>query len=121
MIECANLLKRSTPIFCNQYYRKIIGAYKKEFPHGSNGYLIYFAGLFGTENRYLWLQYLQCAFENKSLKIRNSNTCICGSGKSFDKCHANVIAKLKLIGLVNIIKYLSFRNMKRKLFIVLHE
>jgi len=95
------------PYFGNQYYRKITGEYKKDYPHGRMGYLVYFIDFFGTDNRYQWLQLLQSAFENKTLKIHKTDLCYCGSGKSFGQCHVNVIAKLQILGKHKVIEYLK--------------
>lgn len=92
------------PYLANQIYRKTEGHYIDEYPHGSRGLIRYYTELMGTSESNKWTEYLEYAFGKKHLNIGRNDTCICGNGKKFKKCHYKVFERLRVIGLDNIIR-----------------
>ncbi len=92
------------PYLANQLYRKTEGHFFDEYPHGSLGLIRYYTELMGTSDSKKWIEYLEYAFGKKKLSIGRNETCICGNGKKFKKCHNKVFERLRIIGLGNIIR-----------------
>lgn len=95
------------PYLANQIYRKTEGHYFDEYPHGSRGLIRYYTELMGTSESKKWIEYLEYAFGKKHLNTGRNDTCICGNGKKFKKCHYKIFERLRVIGLDNIIRNLK--------------
>jgi uncharacterized protein YchJ len=57
-----------------------------DYRHGINGYIEYYSDLFKTDNKTLWKEYFDYAFDLKKIKIGRNDPCFCGSGKKYKNC-----------------------------------
>ncbi len=96
------------PYFANQYYKKITGNYKDEFPHGKEGLIKYYSELMKTMDKNKWIKYVNYTFDIEKIKIGRNDLCFCGSSVKFKKCHNLVFEKIKAIGKNNIMNHLEY-------------
>lgn len=86
----------AVPYFANQLYRKIEGKYLNEYPHGINGYRVFYSTLFKDDKVSFWLDCVKRTFS--SVKTMRNDKCYCNSGLKYKNCHLPVEDKLKILG-----------------------
>lgn len=91
-----------TPYFANQLYRKAEGRYFNEYPHGVQGFRVFYANLFKSEDVSFWLDCLKYAFKEK--KGGRNDKCYCKSGLKYKNCHLKVEEKLRVLGLNKVLQ-----------------
>ena len=84
------------PYFANQLYRKRQGSYLNEYPHGLEGFKVFYTGLFKNDDLALWIKCYQSAFIKR--EARRNDKCYCNSGQKFKNCHLLVEEKLQILG-----------------------
>lgn len=92
------------PYLANQSYRMLEGEYKDEYPHGTEGYAMFYSNLMKTSDVKLWLQYVNYAFVEMAGKAERNKLCFCGSGIKYKNCHDKVFDQIRCIGKENILK-----------------
>jgi hypothetical protein len=105
IITCKNgitvlsfIRRQVIPYLANQSYKLITGVYKDEFPHGIEGYRMFYAELMKTADSRKWIQYADFAFNGMAGKLERNKPCFCGSGVKYKRCHDKVFEKIRLIG-----------------------
>ena len=88
--------KIAIPYFANQLYRKSEGKYLNEYPHGKDGFKVFYTALFKSDDYSFWLKCLEQTFNSK--KIGRNDQCYCNSGQKFKNCHLAVEEKLQILG-----------------------
>lgn len=100
--------KQVIPYLANQCFRMLQGRYKDEYPHGEDGYVMFYANLMKTTDTSKWLQYAKYAFDGMSIKPDRNSPCFCGSGMKYKRCHDKVFDKLRSIGKDTLMKHLAY-------------
>lgn len=93
------------PYFANQIYRKREGVYLNEYPHGLDGFRVFYTKLFKSDDLSLWIKCCKSVFL-KRIKRRNDK-CYCGSGQKFKNCHLPVEEKVQILGKNKVITDIS--------------
>lgn len=88
--------KIAIPYFANQIFRKSEGRYLNEYSHGLKGYMEFYSDLFKSSDINQWELFSDYCF-NKPSMGRNES-CYCGSGEKFKKCHLLVEDVLRVLG-----------------------
>lgn len=84
------------PYFANQLYRKREGRFLNEYPHGLEGFKVFYVDLFKGDDVSLWLKCCESAFIK--CKTKRNDKCYCNSGQKFKNCHLPVEDKLQFLG-----------------------
>lgn len=93
------------PYLANQCYRIIHGSYKDEYPHGLDGFKMFYTNLMKTTDMHKWLQYTEDAFNGMTNKPARNASCFCGSSIKYKNCHERVYNTLRIIGKDTLIKH----------------
>ena len=91
------------PYFANQIFRRQTGHYQNEYEHGRTGVKQFYETLMKTSDFNLWMKYVRHVFLNEKINCSRNETCFCGSGDKYKRCHLQIFNKLKLIGSQHII------------------
>jgi hypothetical protein len=86
----------AVPYFANQIYRKREGRFLNEYPHGFEGFRVFYANLFKSDDTSLWLNCIDRAFSSR--KGNRNDKCYCNSGIKYKNCHLPIENKLKILG-----------------------
>lgn len=84
------------PRLAEEYVVNLGGKYAHEFAHGPLGDLQFYFLKFKTKRPREVIRYLIIILQGKFPKHYES--CICGSGLKFKKCHRNIFGELKSLG-----------------------
>jgi hypothetical protein len=81
------------PFFWGQKYFEHHGRFFVEWSHGTAGKLEFYANLLGTKSRHILLSFLDLA----SSCVAPGTPCYCGSTKSLEVCHFEVLAEFRRV------------------------
>lgn len=95
------------PYFANQLYKKEMGVFLNEYPHGIDGIKKYYYNMLKTTNNKNIVNIYNYAFGVRKIDVQRNQLCFCNSGIKYKNCHLKIIEVLKRIGKEQITKDLK--------------